>query len=187
MMTRRQMIMVVPALAAADDRDELRDLSKRLREIRGKTGQHLSFLREQAAALLDRARAADQRSYVRGRLIEALDSMLDAAELLIRAARPRRRDDDDDDDDKAHTARTLEKIYFRVSQDEYYARVSNEKRAPDYVTLARRLYQSARSEYDSGDFHKARRIAEAAGEIVGVLDNLAQAAVRVRNPPKLED
>ena len=186
MMTRRLVLMVVPALAAADDRDEFRDLSKRLREIRGERGQHLSFLREQAAGLLDRARAAERRSYVRGRLIEALDSLLDAAELLIRAAKPRRRDDDDDDD-KASTARTLEKTYFRVSQADYYARVSKEKRAPEYVTLARRLYQTARSEYDAGAFYKARRIAEAAGEIVGVLDNLAQAAVRVPDPPKLED
>jgi hypothetical protein len=106
------------------------------------------------------------------------------------AARPRRQDNHDagekrDHDQRARTARDLEHTYFRVTQGEYFARQSREARAPEYVRMAQRLYQQARVAYDAGDLRRARRLAGAAKEVINSLENLAQAAVPVPEPPSL--
>ena len=143
------------------------------------------FIRDRAQELLLRAEKATAGSYLFERLIEAVDDLLDAGEELAKAAR--RGGDPEKQPDAAETARHLERTYFRVTQADYYSRISADPNGPDYIKIARRLYQAARREYDGKNFHRARRLAGAAGEIVGALENLAQAAVRIPDPPKLED
>jgi hypothetical protein len=81
----------------------------------------------------------------------------------------------------------LERTYFRVTQADYYARISTDPNGSAYVRSARRLYQAARREYDAKNYDRARRFAGAAGELVNTLENLAQAVVRGPDPPKLEN
>jgi hypothetical protein len=164
--------------------EEIRKASRQLAGIE-RTDPDQGFIRDRAQELLLRAEQAPAGSHQLERLLEAADDLLDAAEELGKIAR--RAGENDKQPDAAGTARQLERTYFRVTQADYYARISGDPFGPDYVRTARRLYQAARREYDGKNFQRARRFAGAAGEIVDTLENLAQAAVRVPDPPKLED
>jgi hypothetical protein len=116
-----------------------------------------------------------------------MDDLLDASDELRGARRPRDNDDSDGDEDKdrERTARELEQTYFRVAQGDYFARQSRDAHGNDYVRTAQRLYQQARAAYDAREYRRARHLADAAQEVIEGLENLAQAAVRIPEPPKL--
>jgi hypothetical protein len=167
---------------------ELNESSERLNRLASGSAvsEEQLFLHERVQELIVRAREIEAGSYLFARLAEAMDDLLDASEEL-RDARRDRRDDDDDDEQEAQerTARDLEQTYFRVRQGNYFAEQSGDPQGKSYVRLAHRLYQQARAAYDGKRYGQARDLADAAREVIEGLENLAQAAVRIPDPPKL--
>lgn len=167
---------------------ELNELSGRLNRLASDAGvtEEQNFLHERVQELIVRARGVEAGSYLFARLNEAMDDLLDGSEDL-RDARRDRRDDDDDDEQEAQerTARDLEGAYFRVRQGNYFAQQSGDPHGKSYVRMAQRLYQQARAAYDAKRYRQARDLADAAREVIDALENLAQAAVRIPDPPKL--
>jgi hypothetical protein len=190
-------LMIVPALGAdrkkrsAEEKklEELDDLTRRLNRLAADAGlvDEQRFLHDRIGELLQAARETPGDSYLFGRLDAAIDDLLDASDELRDARRPRNNDDDDGDKDKdrERTAHELEQTYFRVTQGEYFARQSRDAHGNDYVRTAQRLYQQARAAYDAREYGRARHLADAAQEVIEGLENLAQAAVRIPEPPKL--
>jgi hypothetical protein len=164
--------------------EQIRKASRKAASLE-RSDPDLAFVRDRAQDLLLRAEHAAAGSWQLDRLLEAVDDLLDAGEDLAKASR--NDGDCENEPDAAGTARLLERTYFRVTQADYYARISADASGPEYVRMARRLYQAARREYDGRNYRRARRLAGAAEEMVDTLENLAQAAVRVPDPPKLED
>ncbi len=154
---------------------------RRLKEQAGPSDQR--WLLEEAEALLQQAQKALEagQEYVSDQLCDAADDALDAIRHL-RKARSIRGQPSRGDRDRRETARDLEQAYFAIRQGEYFAE-RLKGNAQRYVELARRLYQEARSAYDQGELAQASELAEAIEEIIGVLDNLAQA--RSLEPPRL--
>jgi hypothetical protein len=189
--------MIVPALGAdrkkrsAEEKklEELDDLTRRLNRLAADAGlvDEQRFLHDRIGELLQTAREAPGDSYLFGRLDDAIDDLLDASDELRDARRPRDNGDDDGDEDKdrERTARELEQTYFRVTQGDYFARQSRDAHGNDFVRTAQRLYQQARAAYDAREYRRARHLADAAQEVIEGLENLAQAAVRIPEPPKL--
>jgi hypothetical protein len=138
------------------------------------------FLNQRASILLERTRQA-REPYQFDRLRRATDALLEATQRI-----ESEESEDHDEDDQEKAARTLQRHYFRVQQAEYFASMSGESDAALYVPRCRSLYQQARSAYDARQFDRARRLGEAASLVVGALENLAQAAVRVPDPPRLK-
>jgi hypothetical protein len=167
-------------------RDErvLRSLQVRAQRIpKPVAGDDLGeFLMRQTGLLLEQSRSLPQGSYKLHRLMEALDDLLDARDDLEDARRPGSSDDHKRED----TARRLERVYFRVQQADYFAKLSGEAHAAEYVLRARQLYQRARQAYDEKAYRQAVKLASASDELVNVLENLAQAAVRRPDPPVLK-
>jgi hypothetical protein len=188
--------LVAPALLAADagrsdeqeKAEDLNELTERLNALASKpeVSEEQIFLHARVSELLGRAREAPAGSYLFDRLESAIDDLLDASRELQRIRRP---DEDEDAEDREsdaqrETARDLEKTYFRVRQGEYFAEQSGAPKAGEYVRLAQRLYQQGRSAYDGGRYWRARRFADAAREVIEGLEGLAQAAVRIPEPPR---
>lgn len=177
---------------AGDDKPEraerrLRSLETRARKIpRTDSDETRAFLQRETQRLIERTRTFPPVSYEFDRLLEALDDLLDAREDLAAAARPNSRHDKDKES-RDSVARHLERSYFRVQQGDYFARLSSDSHARDYVLRSRQLYQRARAAYDKRDFRQAAKLASASSELVNVLENLAQAAVRKPEPPVLEE
>jgi hypothetical protein len=148
------------------------------------TEQASTFLARETQRLLQRTRKLQPASYEFDRMLEALDDLLDAREDLLSAAKPNR-DSGHSDRARSDTAKRLERAYFRVQQGEYFARLSADQNAQEYVLRSRQLYQMGRAAYDKREFHRANKLASASSEFVNVLENLAQAAVRKPDPPVL--
>lgn len=169
---------------------DLNELSQRLNRLTSRSQdlfEEQRFLHARVSELLDRAREAPAGSYLFDRLESAMDDFLDASEELREIREPGEDEAKEDRQRGAQqrTARELEKAYFRVKQGDYFGRQSKDAHAKEYVRLAGRLYQQGRLAYDSGKYWRARRFAEAAREVIDGLESLAQAAVRVPEPPKL--
>jgi hypothetical protein len=172
--------------------DDARDKRvKKLNELSGLLNRHATdpvktpereFLHERIAELVDRARklSADD-GYVFGRLTDAADDFLDASGEIEEAAG----DESGEEDTQERAARNLEETYFDLQQGEYFAKQSGDLHADEYVRICRRLYQTARAAYEREQYARSRDLAEAAREVVGGLEGLAQAAVRIPTPPKL--
>lgn len=180
------------AAAAQQDRKRERKQQEKLEELERKLARRQaqagaapehSFLHSRAAAVLERARQARKDAYVFDRLLRAADDLLEASEELFesRQAAPEGREDE-----QREAALELQRYYFRVRQADYFGGMSREPDAGLYVQHARSLYQQARSAYDARQYRRARKLGEAAEEIVSALEKLAQAAVRIPEPPKLE-
>jgi hypothetical protein len=167
--------------------EELDQLSKRLNRLASdpELSEEQRFLNDRVGELMKRAREAPGDSYLFGRLEEAIDDLLDAGEELRDSRRAGNGDDDDKDRARERTARDLEQTYFRVQQGDYFAKQSGDPRARDYVRTSQRLYQQARAAYDAQEYRRSRHFADAAEEVIAGLENLAQAAVRIPDPPKL--
>lgn len=169
--------------------EDLNELTDRLNALASSPGvsEEQQFLHARVSELLNRAREAPAGSYLLDRLDSAIDGLLDSSRELERIRRP---DEDEEEEDRQSdaqrkTARELEKTYFRVQQGVYFGEQSADPRSGDYVRLAQRLYQQGRAAYDGGRYWRARRYADAAGEVVSGLACLAQAAVRIPEPPRL--
>lgn len=167
--------------------EELDGLSKRLNRLASDSNlaREQRFLHDRIGELMKRAREVPADSYMFGRLEEAIDDFLDASDELRDARRARNGDDDDGDRARERTARELEQTYFRVQQGDYFARQSRDPQGRDYVGTAQRLYQQARAAYDAQQYRRSRHLADAAREVIEGLENLAQAVVRIPEPPKL--
>ena len=182
---------VVPehALRAKSRKDrqleKIEDLSKKLErrlKVRNPSKENV-FLHEQAAVLLVRLKQSREDSSRFDRLARAADALLESSERIFDAREKDR--DDDDDDDRRKTALDLQRDYFRLQQAQYFARQSGEKDAKTYVKHARSIYQQARRAFDAQTYRKAETLGDAASYIVRALENLAQAAIRVPEPPRL--
>ena len=162
--------------------EDLDDLSRRFNRqtaFRSLSPQ-TEFLHARATALMDRARQAEAGSYLFGRLENTIDNLLDAVEEIAKSE-----ETGDDDDTQERAAKDLERAYFRVRQGDYFARMSTEGDSKAYVKTAQALYQKGRGAYEMKQYRKARRLAEAAREVIDALEDLAQAAVRIPDPPQL--
>ncbi|MCS6951335.1 MAG: hypothetical protein RMK57_10570 [Bryobacterales bacterium] len=179
-------------VAAQQERKRERRQEERLEELArklarrqaqaGATPEH-RFLHARAAAILERARQTRDDAYVFDRLVRAADDLLEASEELFEARQP---EPPPTEAEQRETALDLQRCYFRVRQADYFAEMSREPEAGLYVQHARSLYQQARSAYDGRQYRRAGKLGEAAEEIVSALEKLAQAAVRIPEPPKLE-
>jgi len=138
------------------------------------------WLHEQAGELLQRAKDTSDR-FRFGRLTAATSHLLKASERILQA----RDQDERDEDERADTAKALQNDYFRVQLTEYFAKQAMEENAKQYTKLARSLYQQARQAYDLGQYDRAETLGDAASFVSLALEALAQAAVRVLDPPPL--
>jgi len=171
--------------AARRQRERLNELSRKLtrRLAAPQPSEANVFLHHQASALLERARQTRDDSYKFDRLCRAADALLEASEDIFDTRQPEEKPEPDDQED---AARRLERSYFRIQQGDYFAQHSGEVDAAAFLIQARALYQQARSAYDQKQYGKAEKLGEAAAEIVSALESLAQATVRVPEPPRLK-
>lgn len=169
------------------DERRLSGLEARAKKFAASDASELSvFLQQESARVLERCRALlPSSSYRFDRMLEALDDLLDTRDDLQEAASPansRRKEDDE----RRETAKRLERAYFRVQQADYFAKLSEDKHASEYIGFSRQLYQRARTAYDAQEYHRANHLASASSELVSVLENFAQSAVRKPEPPELK-
>lgn len=165
---------------------KLEDLDRKLsrrRAVPHPTSEN-RLLHEQASKLIERAKQNRTDRYRFERFAEAADDLLESSDDIFNSRKPS--DKEDDDDRPEEVARRLERSYFRVQQADYFAKRSAEPDAGVLVKQATALYQQARGAWDAKQYLSARKLAEAASEIVSALENLAQAAVRVPEPPRIE-
>lgn len=188
------LILCIGDLRAGNEQDDRRRAERKLTglEARAKriaaahsTAPFEPFLQQETKRLLERCRAFAPASYKFDRMLEALDDLLDARDELLAAAAQTQPSQKDSEDERRDTAKRLERSYFRVQQGDYFARLSADEHAKEYVALSRQLYQRARAFYDTRDYRRADKLASASSELVNVLENLAQAAVRKLEPPVL--
>lgn len=186
-------LALAPSLLLCEER---KSPERRLRQLEARVkglpeapaaDQTAVFLARESRRLLDRSRALPPASYEFDRITDALDDLLEAREQLTKAreetgAISRERDQDP----QGRTARRLERTYFRVQQAEYFAALTRDEEAPVYVARIRQLYQEARAAYDRSAYVQSQRLADVSSELVEVLEKLAQAAVRRRDPPRLD-
>ena len=141
-----------------------------------------SFLQARAGELLERTKQARGNNFQFDRLSRAVDALLSASERVYFA----RKASQIDDNDKRDAAEFLQRCYFRVQQAEYFAGLSGEKEAKQYVTYARSLYQQARSAYDAHQYDRAQMLGDASSLIVAALENIAHASLRIPDPPVIK-
>ena len=187
---RRAAAITLSCLLVAAGLAEDRNSKKKLQELQRKLERRMarasptevnSFLHQQSGALIERAIKAKGSRYRCDRLARAADDLLEASQRVFES-----RERDDDDEDRSDAARRLERTYFRVQQADYFARQSRHKDGDAFIRHARALYQQARTAYDQRDYPKADKLADAAGKIVSALERMAQAEVRVPDPPRLK-
>jgi hypothetical protein len=195
-MTLRLCVVLLMAIAAWPDtprqskvereqRETLQELERDLARRRAVSDSAPTnrFLHDQAAKLIERAKSSRSDEYRFERLADAADNLLEASERLLNRRRSR---DDDDDNTVEDISRRLERSYFRVQQADYFSQRTGDSDAPALARQARALYQQGRSAWDRKDYRTARSHAEAAASIVGALEDMAHAAARVADPPRLE-
>lgn len=142
----------------------------------------LIFLQARASELLERTKQARENNFQFERLARATDSLLSASQRIFMS----RKANQIDDNDKRDAAEFLQRCYFRVQQAEYFAGLSGEKEAKQYVIYTRSLYQQARSAYDARQYDRAQMLGDASTMIVAALENIAQALLRIPDPPVIK-
>ncbi len=183
--------LLIPESRAWDDKDKT---ERRIVDLAEKLGRRMFtypdptpeqiWLHETAAVLLERTKQVRTDEYRFDRLARATDALLEASEAILEAREEETKADDEDDYEKA--ARDLEKDYFRVEQAEYFAEKSGEPNAVEYVKFARVLYQQARRAFDEKKYSAAESLGDAAGDVARALEYLAQASIRIPDPPRLK-
>lgn len=184
--------LLVPAAAhTADERgQQQRREREKLAELSEKLERRLAYadptgeqrwLHSQAAALLERVRRVQSDRYRFDRVAGATDALLEASERIRQA----REQDQRREDGRGDAARALQRDYFRVQQADYFAAQAKEENAAEFTRLARSLYQQARRAYDGGQYWRAETLGDAAGYVVRALEGLAQAAIRIPDPPRI--
>lgn len=181
--------LLVTAGYTADDRrtrrqrERIEDLSERLesRLEYAEPTQEQEWLHQQASTVLDRLRKAQDDRYLSDRLARACDALLEASERILNA----REQNEQDEKRRDETARSMQNDYFRVQQAEYFAKLSSEENAEEYVRRARSLYQQARRAYDREQYVRAETLGDSAGYVAQAIEALAQAAIRDPDPPRI--
>lgn len=187
--------LIPAAVILAGDRDDRSREAKKQREkiedLADKLARRLAlpapspesvFLHARAAELLERVRQSTADGYRFQRLASATDALLEASERIFDSGKKK---DGRERDAQRETALALERYYFRAQQADYFAASARESAGGAYVSHARSLYQQARSAYDAREHNRAKKLGEASALIVRALESLAQAAVRIPEPPRL--
>ena len=73
-----------------------------------------------------------------------------------------------------------------VPRGDLGAGIGGEKEAKQYVTYARSFYQLARSAYDAHQYDRAQMLGDASSLLVTALENIAQASLRIPDPPVIK-
>jgi hypothetical protein len=156
--------------------------AKRLEEVKNisQPGPEIEFLYARASELLDRARQARGNYFRSGRLLGATNALLDAGDRILWSRKIER---GPQEQDYWGADFYLQGCYFRIRQADFFASLSGEKDADQYVTLSRSLYQQARGAYDAREFQRARLLGDASSFIVFALESIAQAAIPVPERP----
>jgi ElaB/YqjD/DUF883 family membrane-anchored ribosome-binding protein len=140
------------------------------------------FLRARATELLERMKQARGNNFQFDCLASATEALLRATDGIIMA----RKANQIDENDKRDAALNLQKCYFRVQQADYFADLSGEKEAKQFVTYTRSLYQQARSAYDAHQYDRAQMLGDASSQIVAALENIAHASLHIPDPPVIK-
>ncbi len=143
-------------------------------------GPEIEFLQSRATELLDRARLESNSFFRSGRLLGATNALLDASDRILWSRKIDRGPQDQDYWDAEYYLRGC---YFRIRQADFFATLSGEKNAEQYVTMSRSLYQQARGAIDAREFQRARLLGDASSFIVFALESIAQAAAPVPERP----
>ncbi len=146
------------------------------------TSAEAVFLCARANEILERLKLTKGNNFQFDQLANATESLLRAGDLIFRARRTNRLDEND----KRDAALSLQSRYFRMLQADYFADLSGEKEAKQYVTYSRSLYQQARSAYDAHLYDRAQMMGDASSLIVMALENLAHASLRIPDPPVIK-
>jgi hypothetical protein len=156
--------------------DWLEATTKRLEKAKAITqsGTEFETLSARASDLLEQAKQAKDNQFRFGRLIGAINSLLDAGDRILWARKAERITQEKD---FWGAGFVLQGCYFRIRQADYFADLSGEKNSDKYVTLSRSLYQQARSAYDAREYQRARLLAEASSFIVFSLECMAQSNI----------
>ena len=158
----------------------LKDAGKKLDIIKGlkRPGPDIDLLQSKAADLLKQANQAKNNFMRCGSLATAANSMLDAAYSIFYA-----RKSDDSSADFWGVGRILQGFLFRVQQADVFAQMNTDKNSDQYVTLARSLYQQARSAYDAREYLKAKYLVDASSNIVTALESIVYSQASIPPPP----
>ncbi len=156
----------------------IKDAGKKIDLIKdlSKPGPDIEFLQARASDLLKRSTQERENFFKCERLLNATNALLDAAYGLYSS-----RKTDHVPLDFWNVSRALPGVHFRVQQAGFFANMSGEKNSEQYITLARSVYQQARSAYDAHEYQKAKYLADASWSIVTALESIAQATIP---PPK---
>jgi hypothetical protein len=180
-----------PTLAGDDKEKRDRRQREKIGDLEEKLAERLRYpepspeqiyFHAQAAALLANLKELRGDNYRFDRLARAADALLESSESILEA---RRQTKGRDEHDRREAAFELQEDYFRVQQADYFARQWGSREAGSYVRYARSLYQQARRAYDGNELDRAESLGGAASFVVRALENLAQAEIRVPEPPSL--
>jgi hypothetical protein len=151
----------------------LKDAAKKLDIVKGikQPGQDIEFLLTKASDLQKRSMQARENFPRCERLANATNALLDAAYGIFSSRKA-----DRTPQDFWGVGMILPGLHFRLQLADTFASWSGEKSPEQYVTLARTLYQQARSAYDAHEYQKAKYLADASGSIVIALESIVQAA-----------
>jgi hypothetical protein len=160
----------------------LKETGKKLDVVKdiSKPGPDIEFLYSRASDLLKRSSQERDNFFRCERLVTATNALLDAAYGIYSSRKA-----DRTAQDFWSVGKSLPGLHFRVQQAGYFASISGDKNSEQYVTLARSVYQQARSAYDAHEYQKAKYLADASWGIVTALESIAQAAIPAPTHPNL--
>jgi hypothetical protein len=152
----------------------LKDAAKKLEIVKGfkRPGTDIESLQSKASDLLKQSNQVKTNFWKCERLVNAANSLLDAAYCMYASRKA-----DDAQADFLGVGRMLQGFLFRLQQADFFVQAIPDRNSELYVTLARSLYQQARSAYDAREFQKANYLVDASSNIVTALESLAQAAI----------
>jgi hypothetical protein len=152
----------------------LKETGAKLDVVKGLTrpGPDIEFLYSKSSDLLKRSSQARDNPFRCERLVTATNALIDAAYGIYSSRKA-----DRTPQDFWGVGKSIQGLYYRVQQADFFASISGEKNSEQYVTLVRSIYQQARSAYDAHEYQKAKYLADASWSIVTALESIAQAAV----------
>ena len=158
--------------------------TKRLEQLKSakEKGSEIKFIIERTSDLIERAKKERDNRFRYERLLNAANALLGSGDLILLSQKkptlPMR-----ERDYWNMTGTTLMVCFSRVRQAEFFAPMSREKKADEYVKMARTLHRQAGDAYGAHNYHKAMLLAQSAESIVFALESLAQAAIPMPKPP----
>jgi hypothetical protein len=162
--------------------DWLEETTKRLEKSKNisQPGPEIEFLNARATELLERAMGSRDNFFRFGRFIAAANAVLEASDRMLWLRKVERMPQQQD---YWGAGFILPGCYFRVRQAEFFASLTNEKNAEQYVTWSKSFYQQARVAYDAHEYQRSRLYGDASYSIVFALECIAQATVQVPETP----